>query len=238
MMRGLGYYGEYRQAVTSGAGGEEAMGEERNDLYKLYPEEYSAPREPRLIRSLKTTFLTIPGHGDPPSPEFQARMRVLYSVAYAIRAAKKMAGQNFRLCRIEAIWWGTKEGAEFCEESKRRLNSKLLICMPYFVRDQDRLSAVLNGIKNSKAADLYETVELNSLPEGLCVQMLHVGARKDEATTITRMKEHAKSKGLDLHGALHEIYLSDPRRATLRESRIILRIPVVDRVRQAAGLTT
>lgn len=69
-------------------------------------------------------------------------------------------------------------------------------------------------------------VKLETIEEGLCAQMLHVGPYAEESKTIGMMKEFAEEKGLKFHGLHHEIYLSDPRRVPAQRLKTILRIPV------------
>jgi hypothetical protein len=67
---------------------------------------------------------------------------------------------------------------------------------------------------------------LETLDEGQCVQMLHVGPYSKEGETISQMTALAGQKGLSFHGRHHEIYLSDPRRVPPERLRTILRLPV------------
>ena len=66
-----------------------------------------------------------------------------------------------------------------------------------------------------KNAD-FSSAEFLTIDEGLCVQMLHVGAFDDEPASTARMDEYIAGLGYEndfsdirLH---HEIYLSDARR--------------------------
>jgi hypothetical protein len=69
-------------------------------------------------------------------------------------------------------------------------------------------------------------VTLETLDEGKCVQVLHVGPYTAEQSTIARMRAFAKQQGLSFKGRHHEIYLSDPRRIEAEKLRTILRQPV------------
>ena len=69
-------------------------------------------------------------------------------------------------------------------------------------------------------------VRLESLTEGQCVQMLHVGPYEKECETIAVMKTFAEKKQLEFSGKHHEIYLSDPRRVPPERLKTILRHPV------------
>lgn len=69
-------------------------------------------------------------------------------------------------------------------------------------------------------------VQPETIREGRCVQMLHVGPYGDEPRTIAQMKALAEQQGLALKGPHHEIYLSDPRRVAPGRLKTILRYPV------------
>ena len=67
---------------------------------------------------------------------------------------------------------------------------------------------------------------LQTVGEGRCVQMLHVGPYEKEHETIAIMQAFAEEQGLAFHGLHHEIYLSDPRRVAPEKLKTILRRPV------------
>jgi hypothetical protein len=69
-------------------------------------------------------------------------------------------------------------------------------------------------------------VRLESLAEGRCVQMLHVGPYDRECETIAVMKAFAEKQQLGFPGKHHEIYLSDPRRVPPERLKTIVRQPV------------
>lgn len=80
-----------------------------------------------------------------------------------------------------------------------------------------------------------EEVALCQLAEGWCVQMLHIGPYADEGKSVALMSRHAEANGKVLHGAHHEIFLSDPRRVPEDRLKTILRIPVRDLYHERIG---
>jgi len=62
--------------------------------------------------------------------------------------------------------------------------------------------------------------------EGPCVQMMHIGPYSAEGPNIQRLHDFAHSRGYELAGKHHEIYLGDPRRAKPEKLRTILRQPI------------
>ena len=69
-------------------------------------------------------------------------------------------------------------------------------------------------------------IELYSMNEGKCVQMLHNGPFATEPETLKQMAEFMQSKKLVKNGIHHEIYLSDFRKTNPEKLKTILREPV------------
>jgi hypothetical protein len=86
-----------------------------------------------------------------------------------------------------------------------------MIRTPEFVKKEELKAAVATLLKRGKGAEVEE-VKLETLEEGRCVQMLHVGPYDREPESIALMKAFAGDQGFKFHGQHHEIYLSDPRR--------------------------
>jgi hypothetical protein len=100
-----------------------------------------------------------------------------------------------------------------------------MIRTPDFISQKDLKAAVATLLKRGKSPDVKE-VALETIDEGECVQMLHVGPYERECDTIALMQSFAETKGLKLGGPHHEIYLSDPRRVQPERLKTILRDPV------------
>ncbi len=193
---------------------------EKVDLYKLHKAEYVTPKEPVLIHVGAAKYLTADGVGAPAGEKFQEAVGALYSMAFTMKMAKKFAGQDYKVCHLEGLWWGIE-----LMEPKDQWRWKLLIRVPDFISARD-LKETVAVLKEKGKPDLPVDVELETLKEGRCVQVLHTGPYSDEGATMARMKALAESKGLSFAGAHHEIYLSDPRRVAPERLRTILRMPV------------
>lgn len=195
------------------------------DLYKIHKTEYLAPKKPLLVKTGPAQYLTISGHGEPASQEFQDKVGDLYGVAYTLKMSKKFAGKDYKVCRLEGLYWGIgKEENVSCLDPKE-WNWLLVIRVPDFIKEKDLQQAVAQLRVKGKVGD-FDKVKLESLDEGMCVQMLHVGPYNQENKTIDRMLALVKHDGLACHGRHHEIYLSDPRRVPPERLRTILRLPV------------
>jgi hypothetical protein len=100
-----------------------------------------------------------------------------------------------------------------------------LIRTPEFIGKRE-LEAARKQLAEKGKDPLFKDVELLTLDEGQCVQMLHAGPYDREPETIAQMEAFAAAEGCRFGGLHHEIYLSDPRRVAPEKLRTILRIPV------------
>jgi len=136
--------------------------------------------------------------------------------------AKKFAGQDYRVCHLEGLWWGTQETGDFSAQPPETWNWKLLIRVPPFIKEAD-LKAAIKQLKDRGRWNSTSNVKLETIKESKCVQMLHVGPYGEEGKTIRQMMEYARGQGLFFSGRHREIYLSDPRRVPATSLRTILR---------------
>jgi len=188
------------------------------DLYKAFAADYAAPRDPVIVKPHAAQYLAITGQGEPGGETFTTRLGLLYNVAFTIKMAKKFAGKDYAVCKLEGLWWGL-------DESRSKWRWQLLIRTPDFIRGPDR-TAALDQLRQRGKDPATREVELIRLDEGPCVQLLHVGPYDAEPASLERMHAFAASEGLRPHGMHHEIYLSDPRRVAPSRLKTILRIPV------------
>lgn len=196
------------------------------DLYKLHKVDYLAPRKSVLVRLKPATYLTIEGHGAPGGDEFTACIGALYGMAFTIKMTRKFAGlQDYAVCKLEGLWWADGANSNFAKTPKDQWHWKLLIRTPEFIKAKDLEQAAVVLVKRGKGANV-ERVRLETLDEGQCVQMLHVGPYEKECETIALMEAFAEKQHLGFHGVHHEIYLSDPRRVPPERLKTILRHPV------------
>ena len=195
------------------------------NLYKAHKADYVTPRTPAAVDIAPATYVTITGQGAPGADAFQAGVAALYSVAFTIKMASKSAGRDYTVCKLEGQWWGDSESADLADLPKDQWNWKLLIRTPDFVGKKD-LDAAQHALLAKGKPPETRQVKLETIREGRCVQMVHVGPYDAERRTVAAMAAFAKEQGLAFHGLHHEIYLSDPRRVPPDRLRTILRRPV------------
>ena len=78
------------------------------DLYKIHKAEYITPKSPQLVETTPAKYLTITGQGEPGGDVFSTKLGALYNVAFTLKMAKKFASQDYAVCKLEGLWWGTK----------------------------------------------------------------------------------------------------------------------------------
>lgn len=100
--------------------------------------------------------------------------------------------------------------------------------MPEFITQEDFYWAVKTAEKKKKID--CGAAEFLSINEGLCVQILHIGAFEDEPISVAKMNEFIAQNGFksdfsDVR-AHHEIYLTDPRKTDPQKYKTIIRQPI------------
>jgi hypothetical protein len=192
------------------------------DPYKDHKAEYVAPKEPALVNTTKAKYLTCSGQGEPGGDAFQNAIAALYTVAYAVKMTKKLAeGVDYKVCTLEALYDLDPQTIA----DRKSWKWKLMIRIPDFIQTADLKNAVKQAMERGKSENVM-AVKLESLSEGKCVQILHVGPYDQEEAACEKMKQFAESCHLHFRGLHHEIYLSDPRRIPPERLRTILRHPV------------
>ena len=196
------------------------------DLKKSRKELFSAP----LNRFVKidvppVSYLMVDGHGDPNStPTYKRAVESLYATAYTIKFLSKADGRDFVVPPLEGLW-SARDPESFTSRRKDEWDWTMMIMMPDLVDD----SLFQRG--RHRAADklgtLLESLRLDTLDEGLCLQALHVGSYDDEGPLLAKLHgEIMPAEGYDFAGRHHEIYLGDPRRTPPEKLKTLLRQPV------------
>lgn len=195
------------------------------DLYKKHRAEYVTPGEPVFVTIGPAKYLTLVGQGSPKGEGFAAAISALYSVAFTLKMAEKFAGHDYKVCHLEGQWW-TDAGSDWQMTKPEEWHWRLLIRVPEFISEKELWVAINTVVAKGKGGALVNDVKLETLEEGRCVQVLHVGPYSAEKATLDKMTQLSNRSGLHFRGPHHEIYLSDPRRVPEARLRTILRHPV------------
>lgn len=201
---------------------------EKLDLFRQHKDQYIASKKtPKIVAVRKAQYLTIEGRGEPGGEAFVAAASGLYSVALTIKMTRKFSGRgDYKVAPLEGLWWGDVN----CREDLAKLPRdqwrwKLLIRTPDVVGKLD-LASAKDSLRSKNKPPKFEQVKLESIEEGKCVQMLHVGPYANEVDTLDAMEQFAADNNLEINGLHHEVYLSDPRRTEPERLKTILRLPV------------
>lgn len=192
---------------------------------------YMPKAKPELVTIPRQKFIIIEGQGNPNSEEFPEKIGVLYSLAYAIRMMPKQGYTpegyfEYTVYPLEGIWDLTEEGRKQDKFNKNELVYKIMIRQPNFV-DEDVVERAFAHVKKKKPHPYLEDVKFDTIEDGLCVQMLHIGPFDNEQETFDIMNEFTLANNLERASLRHrEIYLSDMRRVEPARLKTVLRYKV------------
>lgn len=204
------------------------------DFKKEYKEFYMPKNRPEIVNVPKANYIAVRGKGDPNEEggAYQQAIGVLYAVAYTLKMSYKTDYKiegffEYVVPPLEGFWW--QENAEGIEaRNKDAFHWISVIRLPDFVTENDFAWAVGTAAKKKKLD--CSSAEFLTVDEGLCVQMMHLGAFDEEAATVARMNAYLKENGYvsDLTDTRlhHEIYLSDARKVAEEKWKTVIRHPI------------
>ena len=181
---------------------------------------YGAKRIPALVEIPRQNFIMMKGSGNPNDTDFSDRVSALYSLAYAVKMSyKSISAKNilsnefhdFTVYPLEGIWKlknaDTKSTAgKFIKEN---LEYTIMIRQPYFITTE-MVSAALEKVKSKKPNRLYEKIIFDTIHDGKCVEILHVGSYDTEPASFNQMDKFAEENSLQRISDCHrEIYLTN-----------------------------
>ena len=204
------------------------------DFKKEFKEFYLPKNKPEIVTVPKANFITVCGKGDPNEVDgaYQQALNVLYAVAYTLKMSYKTDYKiegffEYVVPPLEGFWW--QDGVDCVNYSdKSSFNWISAIRLPDFVTLKDFDWAVETATKKKKldcSLAKFETID-----EGLCVQMMHLGSYDDEPASVKLMDDFIAKNGYvnDMNGTRlhHEIYLSDPRKTPPEKWKTVIRHPI------------
>lgn len=204
------------------------------DFKKEYENFYMSKNKPEIVTVPVMNYIAIRGKGNPNQEggKYQHAVRILYSIAYAIKMSHKNSHNiegffEYVVPPLEGFWWQDNvEGVNY--EDKDAFNWISVIRLPDFVVKNDFDWAVSEVTKKKKLD--CSSIEFLTIDEGLCVQIIHIGPFDDEPATIAIMDRYLRENGYvnditktRLH---HEIYLSDTRRVDAKKWKTVIRHPI------------
>jgi len=172
-------------------------------------------------------YLMIDGHGDPNAGgPFSEAITALFSVGYKLKfTSKNEFGRDYTVMPLEGLWSSDDPSHFTTALDKSTWDWTLLMMVPDWIT-ADAFEAARDVVR-AKVGPAIDRLRLETLDEGRCVQILHLGSFDDEAEALHRLHtQFVPDNGLRLRGRHHEIYLSDFTKTAPAKLRTILRQPI------------
>lgn len=204
------------------------------DLKKEFKEFYMPPKKPVIVDVPEMNYVAVKGKGDPNEEEgeYKQAVSVLYAVSYTLKMSYKTDHRiegfyEYVVPPLEGLW--KQEGADGIDYShKEGFEWTAMIRLPDFITKADLEWAVETAAKKKKLD--CSKAEFLTLREGLCVQMMHIGAYDDEPASVEMMDRFIDEQGyandISDERQHHEIYLSDPRKTAADKLKTVIRHPI------------
>lgn len=204
------------------------------DFKKEYKEFYMPKNKPEIVTVPKANYIAVRGKGNPNEIDgaYQKAISILYAVAYTLKMSYKTEHKiegffEYVVPPLEGFWWQDNvDGIDYAD--KAAFNWISVIRLPEFVTQKDFEWAVETASEKKKLD--CSSAEFLTIDEGVCVQIMHIGAFDDEPQTVALMDEYIAQNGYEnditesrLH---HEIYLSDARKVAPEKWKTVIRHPI------------
>lgn len=204
------------------------------DFKKEYKEFYMPKNKPEIVTVPQANYIAVRGKGNPNEIDgaYQKAISILYAVAYTLNMSYKTEHKiegffEYVVPPLEGFWWQDNvDGIDYAD--KAAFNWISVIRLPEFITQKDFEWAVETASEKKKLD--CSSAEFLTVDEGLCVQIMHIGAFDDEPQTVTLMDEYIAQNGYEnditesrLH---HEIYLSDARKVAPEKWKTVIRHPI------------
>lgn len=204
------------------------------DFKKEYKEFYMPKNKPEIVTVPQANYIAVRGKGNPNEIDgaYQKAISILYAVAYTLKMSYKTEHKiegffEYVVPPLEGFWWQDNvDGIDYAD--KTAFNWISVIRLPEFITQKDFEWAVETASEKKKLD--CSSAEFLTVDEGLCVQIMHIGAFDDEPQTVTLMDEYIAQNGYEnditesrLH---HEIYLSDARKVAPEKWKTVIRHPI------------
>ena len=204
------------------------------DFKKEYKEFYMPKNKPEIVTVPQANYIAVRGKGNPNEIDgaYQKAISILYAVAYTLKMSYKTEHKiegffEYVVPPLEGFWWQDNvDGIDYAD--KAAFNWISVIRLPEFITQKDFEWAVETASEKKKLD--CSSAEFLIVDEGLCVQIMHIGAFDDEPQTVALMDEYIAQNGYEnditesrLH---HEIYLSDARKVAPEKWKTVIRHPI------------
>ena len=188
---------------------------------------YGVKASPKVVDVPQQSFIMLDGTGNPNLPGFTEEVSALYALAYAIKMDYKKSHtnqevQDFTVYPLEGIWQQKEQG----ELVKEELIYTIMIAQPSFI-SKEMVKEALEKVKVKKPNAHYEKIRFETIKEGKCLTMLHLGSFDSEPLSFAKMDAFCKKNSLNRRFPFHrEIYLNNLNRTSPDKLKTILRYQV------------
>ena len=198
---------------------------------------YGVKDFPVLTELPPQSFIMIKGSGNPNDADFSNRVSALYSLAYAVKMDYKAAAlesivlpeiHDFTVYPLEGIWSQKDGDAPSSSDKlvKENLEYTIMIRQPDFITTE-MVQSALEKVRIKKPNPLYEEIFFDTICDGKCIEMLHIGSYDNEPVSFAQMDEFARENGLYRVSDSHrEIYLNNANKTKPEQRKTILRYQV------------
>ena len=180
-----------------------------------------------LVKVPKLQYLMVDGQGNPNKViEYQEAVQALFSVSYTLKfQSKNQLGKDYVVPPLEGLWWSDNFD-DFRSRRKNKWSWTMMIMVPDWL-DKKEFKEAVSTVRSKKPDIKVERLRLESLNEGLSVQIMHIGSYDDETPTLLKLHdEWLPANGFKETLKHHEIYLGDPRKTPAAKLKTVLRQPV------------
>lgn len=201
---------------------------EKYEWKKAEKSYYNPGNVPQLVDIPAFKFFTLAGKGNPNDAFFAEYIQCLFSLSYTLKMQwKKESGFDYAVYPLEGVWsLQTPTNQNDGVLDKDNLLFNLMIRQPDFVTEE-YAADIIEKVKAKKPHPLLEDVKFETITDGLCVQMLHIGSYDSEPMSFAEMNTFALDNNLSRSSLVHrEIYLSDARKVQPEKLKTILRFQV------------
>ena len=158
------------------------------DYKKTQKELYLPKTAPSVIDVPRMTFITVDGEGDPnTSAEYTAAVELLYGLSYTIKMDSKSI-LEYVVPPLEGLWSVDDDfkGGGASISDKDKFIWTMMIRQPDFVT-ADIFEAAKVALAKKKTNLDTSKAKLETITEGLCVQVMHIGSYDDEPATVAAL---------------------------------------------------
>ncbi|QNU66119.1 GyrI-like domain-containing protein [Ruminiclostridium herbifermentans] len=199
------------------------------DYKKVFKEFYIPQNKPSVIDMPSIKFSIIDGEGDPNGEEFALATAALYSFSYTVKMSYKSKEipegyYDYTVFPLEGVWDLVDKNKPITDKSNYAYS--IMIRQPDFLTNE--LFEKFITITKKKKPNVYlDKIKYDTITEGLCCQMLHLGSYDNEPASFEIMRQFCNDNGYERISLKHrEIYLSDPRKTEASKLKTVLRFKI------------